>query len=303
MNLSGIITAAVTPLSSDGTSLANTSVFDTYYRFLIERGINGLLVGGTTGEGMILSLAERKNLAECAVTTLAHAVPIVIHAGCSSTAETVELARHAASVGADGVAVLTPYFYHYDQKSLAQHYITVANAVPDLPVFLYHLPEFAWNRITPELLDELLKTCPNIQGIKHSDSDMVLLQEYRRIAGDNFCLLSGDDSVEFAALSSGANGCISGKSSCFPELPVALYRAFSSGDYALARQIQHQINNLATVLDGPLGMGLAFFKAALLYRGINVGGMRAPMRELTSDERGDLVTGLGKLRQSGIITC
>ena len=299
MNLFGIITASVTPLSPDGSELAPESVFNTYYRFLLERGINGLLIGGTTGEAPLLTLSERKSLSERAVGIVSHAVPVIINAGCISTAETVELAQHAAAIGAEGVAVITPYFFHYNPASMEKHYRTVAAAVPNLPVYLYYLPEFAHNDISAELLHKLLTSCPNIVGIKHSDADMVHLQEYRRVAGMDFALLSGDDSVEFAALALGANGCVSGKSSAFPELPVALFRAFSSGNLAEARRIQILIDDLAGAIDGPPGMGLAYFKASLKYRGIDVGSVREPLLPLSTGQYAALVSDLNDLRQNG----
>lgn len=302
MKLSGIITAPVTPMSPDGAELAKEPVFSSYYQFLIERGINGLLVGGTTGEAPLLTFEERKTLTERAVACVSHAVPVIIHVGCISTAETVELARHAASTGADGVAAITPYFFHYNAVSMEKHYRTLAEAVPSLPVYLYYLPEFAHNDISAELLDRLLKACPNIVGIKHSDADMVHLQEYRRVAGWDYTLFSGDDAVEFAALSLGADGCVSGKSSAFPELPVALYKAFSAGDIAEARRIQLLIDELAGVIDGPPGMGIAYFKASLRYRGIDVGAVRPPQMPLSTAEYAALARDLDALRQKGILS-
>lgn len=299
MKLDGIITAPVTPMSQDGAKLAKESVFSSYYGFLIERGINGLLVGGTTGEAPLLTFVERKTLTERAVRTVSHAVPVIIHVGCISTAETVELALHAASVGADGIAAITPYFFHYNPASIEQHYRTLAEAVPSLPVYLYYLPEFAHNDISADLLKRLLTACPNIVGVKHSDADMVHLQEYRRVAGWDFTLFSGDDSVEFAALTLGADGCVSGKSSAFPELPVALFKAFSSGNIAEARRIQLLIDDLAEVIDGPPGMGIAYFKASLKYRGIDVGSVRSPLLPLSVSDYEVLTKDLAGLHEKG----
>jgi dihydrodipicolinate synthase/N-acetylneuraminate lyase len=302
LKLKGIITAAVTPLSSDGAELAQESVFSAYYGFLIKRGMNGLLIGGTTGEAPLLTLAERKTISERAVGIISHTIPVIIHAGCISTAETVELARHAAAIGAEGIAVLTPYFFHYNPVAMEKHYRTVAEAVPSLPVYLYYLPEFTHNDISAELLHKLLTTCPNIMGIKHSDADMVHLQEYRRVAGWDFTLFSGDDSVEFASLALGADGCVSGKSSAFPELPVTLFRAFSSGNQTEARRIQLLIDDLAGVIDGPPGMGIAYFKASLKYRGIDVGAVRSPLLSLSTNEYTALAKNLTDLRQRGTLS-
>jgi len=301
LKLEGIITAPVTPLSPDGSELAKESVFSKYYRFLIERGMNGLLIGGTTGEAPLLTLSERKTIAERAVGIISHSIPVIIHAGCISTAETVILARHAVSIGAEGIAVITPYFYHFNAASMEKYYRTVADSVPSFPVFLYYLPEFAHNDISANLLHKLLVSCPNIMGIKYSDADMVHLQEYRRVAGWDFTLFGGDDSVEYSSFSLGANGCVSGKSSAFPELPVALFNAFSSGNLAEARRIQLMIDNLADVIDGPPGMGIAYFKASLRYRGIDVGAVRQPLLPLSSVEYENLVNQLDNLRNKKLL--
>lgn len=301
MKLKGIITAPVTPFNPDGSELANESVFTSYFDFLLSRGMNGLLIGGTTGEAPLLTLAERKTLAERAIGIISHTIPVIINTGCISTAETVELSRHAASVGAEAIAVITPFFFQYNPVSMERHFRSVAESVPSLPVYLYYLPEFTHNDISAELLRKLLTSCPNIVGIKHSDADMVHLQEYRRVAGWDFTLVSGDDSVEYASLSLGADGCVSGKSSAFPELPVALFRAFSSGNLAEARRIQLLIDDLAGVIDGPPGMGIAYFKACLKYRGIDVGAVRQPLIPLSKVEYATLVNDLDALRRKGTL--
>jgi 4-hydroxy-tetrahydrodipicolinate synthase len=169
--------------------------------------------------------------------------------------------------------------------------------VSDLPVYLYHLPSFTHNDIPPDLLQRLVDVCPNIIGLKHSDDDQIRLQEYRRAAGENFCLLSGDDSVALAALALGANGCVTGKSSTFPEMLVAIYHAFQTGDMPKARKLQSNLNYLlGGLLDIGVGIGLAYFKSALRYRGIDVGGLRSPQRALTGEEHSLLLSGLDKLK-------
>jgi len=297
MILSGIITAALTPLSSDGEHLAGKKIFERYYKFLLERGINALLICGTTGEGPILSIGERKRAAELAVCTVANQVPVIIHVGCNSTIETVELARHAERIKADGIAVVSPYFYSYDSLAQFNHFRRVAGSVPGLPVYLYYLPSFTHNDISPALIPRLFEDCPNIVGIKHSDNDRIRLQEYRRVAGKNFCVLSGDDSIALPALAIGVNGCVTGKSSTFPEMMVAIYRAFKSGELARAHKLQSNLNKLlGGLLDIGIGTDIAHLKSALRYRSIDVGGVRSPQRSLTREEEGILFSGLNQLK-------
>ncbi len=297
MKLSGIIAAALTPLNNNGEDLAENQKFEQYYKFLLEREINGLLIGGTTGEGPILSLQERKHVAGLAVSIVANQIPVIIHAGCNSTIETIELAQHAKSMRADGIAVISPYFYTYDSQANFNHFRRVADSVPGLPVYLYHLPSFTHNDIPSALIPKLFEACPNIVGIKHSDDDQTRLQEYRQVAGEDFCILSGDDSVALTALSNSANGCVSGKSSTFPEMMVAIYQAFKSGDLIKARKLQSNLNTLlGGLLDSEVGTDLAYFKSALRYRGLDVGGLRSPQRTLTRDEEKILFSGLDKLK-------
>ena len=116
-----------------------------------------------------------------------------------------------------------------------------------------------------------------------------------------FNLLSGDDSMEFCALSLGADGCVSGKASAFPEIPVALNNAFNAGDRKDARRIQLIIDQLADVIDGPPGMGLSYFKACLHYRGLDVGKVRPPLRSISSSQQSELANGLKKLEKEGVL--
>ena len=297
MVLSGIITAWLAALRTNGGELAENWKFERYYRFLLEREINGILVCGTTGEGPILSLQERKHTVELAVSIVTNQIPVIVNAGCNSTTETIELAQHAKSISADGIAVISPYFYSYDSLALFNHFRQVADSVPNLPVYLYYLPSFAHNDIPPALIPKLVEVCPNIVGIKHSDDDQIRLQEYRQAAGEDFCILSGDDSVALAALTLGANGCVTGKSSTFPEMMVAIYQAFQSGDLIKARKLQSNLNMLlGGLLDIGVGIGLAYFKSALRYRGVDIGGLRSPQRALTKDEERVLFSGLDALK-------
>lgn len=185
MKINGIITAGITPMTSDGNALADPGTFEKYYQFLLDRRINGLFVCGTTGEGMLMPLSDRKAVAERAVSIVAKQVPVLVHVGCNSTAESVELTKHARSIHADGVGVITPYFFSYDKLAMFRHFQAVANAASDLPVFLYYLPSMAHNDIPPQLISEIRSVCPNVIGLKR----LILT----RFAFRNIATLAGKD--------------------------------------------------------------------------------------------------------------
>ncbi|MDR7418234.1 MAG: dihydrodipicolinate synthase family protein [Armatimonadota bacterium] len=299
MRLSGIVVATITPMTEDGASLAGEQVFTTYYDFLIGAGVHGVFICGTTGEGALLSMDERMRVTEWTVRQVAGRVPVIVQAGAMPTAHAVELAKHAASAGANAIAVLTPYFYPMDHAAMFQHFQAVAAAAPALPVYLYNIPSFARNEISPELVVRLRTACPNIAGMKHSDANLVRLQEYLAAGGEGFDVLAGADAVAVGALAAGASGCVSGNASAIPEVSLALYDAVRRGDLAAARRQQQVLHEVRALLGD--GHSLASFKAALRHRGIPVGGVRAPHRALTPDEERRIEHGLADLRRRGYL--
>jgi 4-hydroxy-tetrahydrodipicolinate synthase len=286
-------------MSEDGATLASEDVFKAYYDFLIGAGVHGLFICGTTGEGALLSMDERMRVTEWTVRQVAGRVPVIVQAGAMTTAHAVALATHAVSAGANAIAVLTPYFYPMDQEAMFQYFQTVATSAPALPVYLYNIPSFARNEISPDLVVRLRKACPNIAGIKHSDANLVRLQEYLAAGGEGFGVLAGADAVAVSALAAGAAGCVSGNASAVPEVSLALYQAVRRGDLAAARQQQQVLHEVRALLGD--GHSLASFKAALRHRGLPVGGVRAPHRALTAEEDRQIERGLADLRRRGYL--
>jgi dihydrodipicolinate synthase/N-acetylneuraminate lyase len=300
MKLTGVVVAALTPLSADGASLADERIFAAYYDFLLQRPVAGLFVCGTTGEGLTLALAERLEVARRAVRLAKGRAPVLVHVGCASTAETVLLAGHASECGADAIVVVAPYFYPYDRQSLIEHFRAVAQAAQGRPVYLYHLPSYARNPIDVEILAAVRLACPNVCGIKFSDSDLAQMQEFQRAVGANFNLLTGDDSLVLPGQALGADGCVSGKSSVFPEMLQAILLAFREDRLEAARRSQALLIELGNRLDQWPGMELACFKYALLRRGVDIGGMRRPHRPLSATEREHLDQDFAELHARGV---
>jgi 4-hydroxy-tetrahydrodipicolinate synthase len=254
------------------------------------------MVAGTTGEGMLLSTAERKALGETVVRCVAGRAPLIVHTGCISTGETIALTRHAASVGATAASVIVPYFFTLDDDALFDHYVSVAGAVPHFPILLYTFPGNAKNDISLHLLARLLDAAPNIIGIKSSNLDLVRFQGYVRAGGERFLPCNGVDGLMLPALALGSQAQVSGNSNVCPEAFCALYEAFQAGDLARARTLQVHVNRIRAVLHD--GITPAFFKLGLKLRGIPAGHVRPPMRELTAGEAQAVEEGL---RELGII--
>jgi 4-hydroxy-tetrahydrodipicolinate synthase len=261
--------------------------------FLIAKGIHCLMLSGTTGEGMLLSVAERKRLCEVVAEYVAGRVPIIAHTGCTSTKDTIELTQHAESAGATAASVITPYFFSFDDESLFDHFVSIASAVPGFPVFLYVFPGNAKNDISPLFLERLLGAASNIVGIKSSNIDLIRLQAYIETGGEDFLTFCGVDGLMLPALTLGTRAQVSGNSNAFPETFCALYDAFVAGDIERARSLQQLINRIRMVLKD--GLHPAYFKAALKLREVPAGYVRPPMRELMPEELKEMERGLHEL--------
>jgi len=287
----GVICAMVTPF--DAQNRIDHGCARQLVDFFLARGVHGLMAGGTTGEGMLLSLEERKALCETVVEHVAGRAPVIAHTGCIGTADTVDLTRHAASVGATAAAMIVPYFFTFDDESLFAHYVTIARAAPDFPLFIYAFPGYARNDVSPGLLKRLRDAAPNIAGIKSTNPDLMRFQEYVAAGGEGFVPVNGVDGLVLPALALGAVGQISGNVNAFPEVFRGLYDAFVAGDLERARSHQCTINRIRRMLKD--GLHPAYFKAALALRGVPAGRVRPPMRELTEREMVELERGMEAL--------
>jgi len=261
--------------------------------FLIAGSVHGLMVGGTTGEGLLLSLDERKTLLTEIIRHVQGRVPVIAHTGCVSTADTIDLTEHAQAAGATVAALIVPYFFTFDDQSLCQHFASVAKAVPDFPLFIYTFPGNAKNDISPQVLAQLRQVAPNIVGIKSSSPDLDRFQQYLKVAGDGFAAFNGADGLMLPALALGAVGQVSGNANVYPEVFRDLYNAHQRGDMEMAREKQILVNGIRHVLKD--GLHPAYFKAALALRGVPVGTVRLPMRWLSDQELKTMKAGLQEL--------
>jgi 4-hydroxy-tetrahydrodipicolinate synthase len=237
-----------------------------------------LFICGTTGEGPLLSIPEKESIIKAVVDHVKGRVKVIVHSGEITTENSVRLSRIAQQHGADAIAVVLPYFYSLDEEALLEHFVKVANSVPDFPIYIYNIPQNTINNFSPVLLEKLLNRVKNIAGIKTSNPDLVQLQAYLARFNEKHSTFIGSDRYAMAGLAAGAQGIVSGNASAFPEPFIDLYQSVEKEDIKTARKQQSFINKLATVLKD--GRYPGFYKKALELRGIKVGKVRAPHREL-----------------------
>jgi dihydrodipicolinate synthase/N-acetylneuraminate lyase len=267
--LRGALAAALTPLRDDGAAL-DEEAFGPYAEFLAGAGLDGTLALGTTGEGILLSAAERRRAAEL---FLEGPLPVIVHCGAQTTAETAALAEHAAGAGAAGVAVISPPYFALDDEALLVHLTAAARAAGEVPFYVYEFKARSGYAVPIPVIERLREHAPNFAGLKVSDKPFDAVEPYLLEGLDVFV---GAEELVLKGIERGAVGTVSGLGSVFPERVVALVRD-RDGDVGALRAAMDRFP----------------FQAAAKYvlgrRGVSVReDVRAPLRRLRDDEKREL---------------
>ena len=272
--LGGAIAAAVTPLRDGGRHL-DEEAFAPSVRFLVEGGVDGILTCGTTGEGVLLSLDERRRATELFLAARPSGFPVAVHAGAQTTADTVALAAHALEVGADAVAVIGPPYFPLDAEELTRHFLQAANACDPLPFYLYEFAGRSGYAIPLEVIERVRERAPNLRGMKVSDSPFEAVEPFLAIA--DLDVFIGNEPLTLEGMRLGAVGAVSGLAAAFPEVVSELVHHRSE-------HADEQVGLLRRRLQGvPFH---ATLKEVLVARDVlATADVRAPLRGLTDDER------------------
>ena len=232
----GSIVAIVTPMK-------NGKVDEEKLRELvdwqIEKGTDGIVPCGTTGESATLTYEEHCQVIDIVIDQVNKRVPVIAGTGSNSTHETIYLTEHAKKAGADGALVITPYYNKPTQKGLYDHFKAVAEAV-DIPMILYNVPGRTAVNMLPDTVIELSKI-KNIVGIKEASGSLDQAAEIIAGTDDDFVLLSGEDSLTYPLLCLGADGVISVATNIVPDLMADLVDSFFAGDFLKARELHYKL--------------------------------------------------------------
>jgi len=284
--LSGAIAASVTPLRGGGSD-PDEEAIGPLVRFLSGGGVDGAFVCGTTGEGVLLTVDERRRVAEGFVRARPEGFAIAVHAGAQSTADTVALATHAKEIGADAVAVIAPPYFPLDDAALFEHLRSAAEACGGLPFYVYEFEARSGYPVPVRLVERLREAAPNLAGMKVSDTPWSAVEPYRL---DGLDLFVGNEPLVLEGLEHGADGTVSGLAAGFPEIVASLghHRDPVAGE---------RVRSLRTAL-GTLPFHAAL-KEVLVARGVPIRtDVRPPLRALTPDER---EVALGAARAAGAL--
>ncbi len=256
---SGSITALITPFR-DGK--VDEKAFQEFVDWQIHEGSDGVVPVGTTGESPTLSHDEHKRVVALCLDVAKDKVPVIAGAGSNSTAEAIDLTRHAREAGADAALIVTPYYNKPTQEGLYRHYEAIATAV-DIPIIIYNIPGRSVVDMSVDTMARLARL-PNIVGVKDATADLARPLATRTTIGPDFCQLSGEDATIAAFLGQGGHGCISVTSNVAPRLCSDLHKAWQARDFDRFGEIRDRLMPLHAALFCESSPGPVKYAASLL---------------------------------------
>lgn len=261
--ITGAMTALITPFKN---GKLDTQKYEELIKRQIAQGIDAVVPVGTTGESATLSVDEDKECIEIAVATCkGTGVKVIAGAGSNATHEACNIAQHAQSVGADGLLSVAPYYNKPSQEGIYQHYKAIAQSV-EIPFMLYNVPGRTGSDISADTAIRLYDDVENIYAIKEATGSLERAVELSSQRPD-FCVVSGDDAIDFPMLANGAKGIISVTANLLPNMKSKLVHSVFEGDYETARNINNQLFALNKVLfmePNPIPIKAAMYLAGLL---------------------------------------
>jgi len=266
----GSFTALVTPFRNGSL---DEKAFRDIVEWQIAEGTNGLVPVGTTGESPTLSHDEHKQVVEWCIDQADGRVPVIAGSGSNSTAEAIELSRHAENAGADAVLIVTPYYNKPTQEGLYQHYKAINDAI-GIPIIIYNIPGRSIVDMSVETMARLFEL-KNVAGVKDATANMARVSQQRAAMGTDFNQLSGEDITALGFMAHGGHGCISVTSNVVPHLAAKQCELFDEGNAQGARLIAHQLSAwtvAAFVESNPIPV-----KAALAMMGKCENVLRLPL--------------------------
>jgi len=254
-------------------------------RYYADTGVQGLYVGGSSGEGLLQNAEERKQVVEAVMEEVGKELTIIVHVGANSTKESVELAVHAEKCGADATSAVPAIYYRLSEDSVEAHWKEIINS-SSLPFIIYNIPQTTGFHLSQALLKKMA-TYEKVVGIKMSGESTYELQQFKANAGKEFLVYNGPDEQFLGGRSMGADGGIGGTYGVMPELFVALDRLYKESKLTEAQELQFKINAIITkLLSYPSLMGAT--KYILSLRGIETGQPRLPLLPVTSFDHDSL---------------
>jgi len=295
--IKGIITPTITVFDQD--QKIDFEATEEHIEKLIEAGVNGILFLGSIGEFFAMTAAEKKKLISFAVKIVNKRVPVLVGTGGTAAEDVIELTNFAGAEGADGAAVITPYFFQFNQQILYNYYSHIAQNV-DLNLYIYNFPARSGVNISPEIVFELARDYDNIVGIKDTMDTIShtreLIQRVKIPLKRDFAVYSGFDEYFLPNLLNGGDGLIGGLSNVAPALFTDFYSAYQKEDFNKVKELVNKINLMMEIY----GVSDPFFpaiKKAVSISGSNLNAVcKEPVGRLTDEQINNIKKILEKVK-------
>lgn len=272
----GIFPALYACYDEDGKVSSDRTKALTQY--LMDKGVQGLYVGGSSGECIYLGKEDRKKTLEAVMEVARGKLVIIAHVACNNTEDSRELAAHAESLGVDAIASIPPIYFHLPEHAIAKYWNDISAAAPNTDFIIYNIPQLAGTSLTLSLLREMKKN-PRVIGVKNSSMPVQDIQLFR---DEGVIVFNGPDEQLVSGLAMGAVGGIGGTYGAMPELYLKIFELFSERKTEEAREVQNAACRIIYKMCSAHGNMYAVIKEIIrLQGGPDVGGVKAPLADLT----------------------
>ena len=268
----------------DESGKVNPEGIRSFALHLVDTGISGLYIGGSSGECIYQSVSERKLVLESVLDAVNGRLPVIAHVACNNTADSIELARHAEACNVDAIAAIPPIYFRLPEYAVAAYWNDISSAAPNTDFIIYNIPQLAGTALTKTLLIKMLEN-PNVVGVKNSSLPTQDIQIFKMIGGEGFTVFNGPDEQFIAGRMIGADGGIGGTYGVMPRLFLEANEAFIVGDIQRAQAIQNAINAIIYKMCEAKGNLYAVMKEIIRIReGYNLGSVRSPLPGLFAED-------------------
>lgn len=253
-------------------------------RYFIDKGVKGVYVNGSSGEGIYLNKEDKKKVLENVMKANDGSLTVIAHVGCNNTEDSQELAKHAESLGVDAIASIPPIYFHLPEYSIAKYWNDISAAAPNTDFVIYNIPQLAGVALTPALYAEMRKN-PRVIGVKNSSMPVQDIQVFVQDGGEDYIVFNGPDEQFISGRLIGAQGGIGGTYGVMPELFLKMNEALENKDLDLARAIQYDVDAIIYKMCSGHGNMYAIAKAILKKNeGLELGSVKAPLEPLAEDD-------------------
>ncbi len=253
-------------------------------QYFVDKGVKGAYVNGSSGECIYLSVEERKIVLENVVNAAKGKLTIIAHVACNNTKDSMELAKHAESLGVDAIAAIPPIYFHLPEHAMAKYWNDISSAAPATDFIIYNIPQLAGVALTSKLFGEMRKN-PKVIGVKNSSMPVQDIQMFKQAAGKDYIIFNGPDEQFISGRVIGAEGGIGGTYGVMPELFLKMDEYVKAGEMEKACDLQYKVNEIIYKMCSAHGNMYGVIKAILKKNeGLSLGGVREPLPSLIEQD-------------------